>query len=159
MVILNFNYFYADLVIIFSWLRTTTTSIRLVFLTRGRTCKGLVNFEKWQHVKTFNVIGVEVWCVFVKSFRRYWQNKKTAFRELNFSPPYKDLRETYIKNAYFIYINVNFVHFFIVYKKKLILNPLFEEIWTLKKKKRGFMKFGETNFTAVEIGRKIWGRS
>ena len=33
--------------------------------------KILINFEKWQHVKTFNVIGVEVWCIFVKNFRRY----------------------------------------------------------------------------------------
>jgi hypothetical protein len=62
------------------------------------------------YVKTCYRIGVEVWCVFVNNYMSYWQNKKLAFRELNFSPPYKDLQ----KNAYYIYISRNFVHFFIV---------------------------------------------
>jgi hypothetical protein len=69
-------------------------------------------------------------------------------------PPYKDLRETYIKNAYFIYINVNFVHFFIVYNKNFNFRPIILGNMDIKKK-RGFLKFGTANFTAVVTGRKI----
>ena len=86
MVILNFNYFYADLVIIFSWLRTTTTSIRLFFffLTRGRTCKGLVRALMRHLVEElctrscnflFVVCSVPSWFLIVKRHGTYCQIK------------------------------------------------------------------------------------
>ncbi len=68
--------------------------------------------------------------------------KERTFCELNFSPPYKDLRGKYIENARYIYMDRKFVHFFIVYKKKLNFIPIILENMSILEKETFLGKVG-----------------
>jgi hypothetical protein len=51
-------------------------------------------------------------------------------------PPYKVLRKKYKKNAFHVYMERNFVHFFIVYKKNWNFRPIILGNMEIFKKER-----------------------